>query len=240
MNPVSSHPESTELAAAREAALKLPVDDKIALLRKLGVSLGCSSHETQSEVEARLSRAEMEAVLREADCLYDNPVHWLRLGATETIPPIPNELIEKAYQQGGRIIYRCSSISCKADALRGVSPGMVWWGEARQWDYETKVSDPGWIVVPSHIDPTTLGKPKHTVVSRENPAPSDEDLFGMYAYARLEGRQPRGYEDMFAFAKQIGAVVGSSGSFITVGRNDSNFEGFNRNIGAARFGPSRC
>ena len=149
-----------------------------------------------------LSIEEMKAVLRAADCLYDDRKIWKQLGAPK-VPQIPDTVIQEAYEKGGRVILR-------------------------------------WIVVPSHIDNSTLGLKKSKVVTSEMPAPSPEDWFSAIAYAVLDGeRQPKGCEELAAFTTESGTVVGSYGCCIRVLRFGFNGRRGARVFGAARFGPPR-
>jgi len=181
----------------------------------------------------------MKAELRRADCLYDDTKRWKQLGATK-VPKIPDTVIQEAYEKGGRVMLRCSSISEKAEALKEANRSVDFWGMAEQSDYQKSVSKPEWIVVPSHIDRSTLGSPKSKVVTSEMPAPTPEDWFSVIAYARLDGgRQPKGCEGLYAFTTEIGTVVGSDVVIIFVGRNDSCGHIGDHGFGAARFGPPR-
>lgn len=239
MSGVDVRQESQELVVALDAALRLPADDKMTLMRDIRASLEHASPTGRAGAAVSISKAEMLVALREADCLYDDEARWRQLGATGVIPPIPDDVIQKAYAEGGRIVYRCSSIDCKAQVLRQAGCKVYFDVVINEPDFLIEVSDPGWIVVPSHIDPSTLGKPKHRALTDENPPPTQEDLFGMHAYARLEGRQVRGYEDSAAFAKETGAVVASYKGTIKVERlSEYDRLGFDRR-GAAAFGPPR-
>jgi hypothetical protein len=181
----------------------------------------------------------MKAELRRADCLYDDTKRWKQLGATK-VPKIPDTVIQEAYEKGGRVILRCSSISEKAEALKEANRSVDFWGSAEQSDYQKSVSKPEWIVVPSHIDRSTLGSPKSKVVTSEMPAPTPEDWFSVIAYARLDGgRQPKGCENLWAFTTETGTVVGSRDAGISVGRDGSYGRCGRDGIGAARFGPPR-
>ena len=182
---------------------------------------------------------QMKEVLRAADCLYDDSKIWNQLGA-KTVPAIPEAVIQEAYEKGGRVILRCSSISEKVDALKEANRYVSFWGDARQEHYQESISTPEWIVVPSHIDRSTLGSPKSKVVTSDMPAPTPEDWFSVIAYARLDGgRQPKGCEGLYAFTTESGTVVGSNGVSIHVRRLDGyDHDGVDR-IGAARFGPPR-
>jgi hypothetical protein len=181
----------------------------------------------------------MKAELRAADCLYDKKDIWERLGAKE-VPAIPDEVIQEAYEKGGRVILRCSSISEKAEALKEANRSVDFWGRAEQSDYQKSVSKPEWIVVPSHIYRSTLGSPKSKVVTSEMPAPTPEDWFSVIAYARLDGgRQPKGCEGLYAFTTETGTVVGSFDDNIDVYRYGSYDHYGVHSIGAARFGPPR-
>jgi len=186
-----------------------------------------------------LSIEEMKAVLRAADCLYDDRKIWEQLGATK-IPKIPDAVIQEAYEKGGRVILRRSSISVKAKALKEANHSVKFWGSAEQSDYQKSVSKPEWIVVPSHIDRSTLGSPKSKVVTSEMPAPTPEDWFSVIAYARLDGgRQPKGCDGLYVFTTETGTVVGSLDGRIVVYRN-VNDDPFGYDfIGAVRFGPPR-
>jgi hypothetical protein len=187
---------------------------------------------------------QMKEVLRAADCLYDDTKRWKQLGATK-VPKIPDTVIREAYEKGGRVILRCSSISEKADALRWVLFTVDFWGSAEQSDYQKRVKETHWIVVPSHIARSTLGSPKSKVVTSEMPAPTPEDWFSVLAYARLDGgRQPKGFpeglgQSLYAFTTETGTVVGSSDGSIIVDRYVI-YDRYGRNgFGAARFGPPR-
>jgi hypothetical protein len=181
----------------------------------------------------------MKKILRDADCLYVDKYIWERLGAKE-VPAIPDTVIQEAYEKGGRVVLKCSSISEKADALRIAGHDVYFGGSANQRLYAENVSKPEWIVVPSHIDSETLGSPKSKVVTSEMPAPTPADWFAAIAYAKLDGeRQPKGCENKWAFTTESGTVVGSFDDYINVCRSDF-FDHFgNINIGAARFGPPR-
>ena len=107
-------------------------------------------------------------------------------------------------------------------------------------NYQERVSTPAWVVVPSHIDQTTLGKPKSEVVTSGMPAPTPEDWFAAIAYARLDGgRQPKGCEGLYAFTNEDGTVVGLSGGVIVVFRRVYFDHSGNKRLGAARFGSPR-
>ncbi len=180
----------------------------------------------------------MKAELRRADCLYDDTKRWKQLGATK-VPKIPDTVIQEAYEKGGRVMLRCSSISEKAEALKEANRSVDFWGRAEQSDYQKSVSKPEWIVVPSHIDRSTLGSPKSKVVTSEMPAPTPEDWFSVIAYARLDGgRQPKGCEGLYAFTTKTGTVVGSLVGLIHVHRHD-RYDRLGAFLGAARFGPPR-
>jgi len=182
---------------------------------------------------------QMKEVLRAADCLYDDSKIWNQLGA-KTVPAIPEAVIQEAYEKGGRVILQCSSISEKANALREANHSVDFWGGAEQSHYQESISTPEWIVVPSHIDRSTLGSPKSKVVTSEMPAPTPEDWFSVIAYARLDGgRQPKGCEGLYAFTTEFGTVVGSDDDIIGVCRYASCVHGGYNDIGAARFGPPR-
>jgi hypothetical protein len=171
----------------------------------------------------------MKNVLRAADCLYDSKKIWEQLGATK-VPEIPESVIREAYEKGGRVILRCSSISEKKVALRTAGRRVLFWGIAIQSNYQESVSEPEWIVVPSHIDRSTLGSPKREVVTSEMPAPTPEDWFSVVAYARLDrGRQPKGCEGLFAFTAETGTVVGSGDDDIFVYRGVNFVHGDLRN-----------
>jgi hypothetical protein len=181
----------------------------------------------------------MKAKLRRADCLYDDAACWRQLGATR-VPKIPDTVIQEAYEKGGRVILRCSSISEKAEALEEANRSVDFWGRAEQWDYQKSVSKPEWIVVPSHIGRSTLGSPKSKVVTSEMPAPTPEDWFSVIAYARLDGgRQPKRCEMLYAFTTETGTVVGSNDGSIGVYRSDDYDHDGHGFMGAARFGPPR-
>jgi hypothetical protein len=105
-----------------------------------------------------------------------------------------------------------------------------------------------WIVVQSHIDTDTLGRPKKAVVTDDEPAPTPEDWFAVIAYARLNGgpkpnqpkpNQPKGCEDAYAFTTKSGTVVGLRSLRIDVLRANYYDEHEDCHVGAARFGPRR-
>lgn len=181
----------------------------------------------------------MRAVLRDADCLYDDPGRWKQLGAKE-VPAIPDTVIQRAYKEGGRVILRCSSINEKAEALRAAGCDVYFRGTAEQGHYADNVSKPEWIVVQSHIGSETRGSAKRDVVTTDKPAPTPEDWFSAIAYARLDGgRQPKGCESLWAFTTESGTVVGSDDVSIDVNRGDFYVRFGHNLIGAARFGPPR-
>ncbi len=187
---------------------------------------------------AVVSIEEMKTTLREADCLYDNPKIWERLGAKE-VPEIPDAVIQEAYQKGGRVILQCSPISEKTEVLRKVGLDVNFWHGAKPSDYLATVSKPRWMVVQSHVGPNTLGRPMREVVTNDNPAPTTEDSFAVRAYAKLDGvRQPRGCEDVYEFTAESGTMVGSTDVCISVARNDHP-NPYGCEVGASRFGPPR-
>jgi hypothetical protein len=193
----------------------------------------------ERKAASTVSIAEMKNVLRDADCLYDNEQFWKQLGAKD-VPTIPDAVIQEAYEKGGRVILRRSSISVKAKALKEANHSVKFWGSAEQSDYQKSVSKPEWIVVPSHIDRSTLGSPKSKVVTSEMPAPTPEDWFSVVAYARLDGgRQPKGCEGLYVFTTETGTVVGSLDGRIVVYRNVNDDPFGYSDFGAARFGPPR-
>jgi hypothetical protein len=186
-----------------------------------------------------VSIEQMKNELRAADCLYDKAEIWKQLGA-KNVPAIPASVIQKAYEEGGRVVLECSSISEKADALRKAGCNVYFGGAAEQQYYTENVSNPEWIVVQSHIDTDTLGSPKRDVVTADKPAPTSEDWFAAIAYARLDGRrQPQGCENLYAFTTKSGTVVGSDDDGIDVDRDDCYDHDGNDFIGVARFGPPR-
>ena len=187
----------------------------------------------------KLSIEQMKAALRAEDCLYDNANIWKHLGA-KNVPAIPDAVIQKAYEQGGRVVLKCSSISEKADALRNAGCNVYFGGAAEQHHYTKNVSNPEWIVVQSHIDTDTLGSPKRDVVTADKPAPTSEDWFAAIAYATLDGRrQPQGCENLYAFTTKSGTVVGSFDVSICVDRDGLCVLDATTLLGAARFGPPR-
>ncbi len=187
----------------------------------------------------KLSIEQMKTELRAADCLYDKAEIWKQLGA-KNVPAIPASVIQKAYEEGGRVVLECSSISEKADALRKAGCNVYFGGAAEQQHYTENVSNPEWIVVQSHIDTDTLGSPKRDVVTADKPAPTSEHWFAAIAYARLDGRrQPQGCENLYAFTTKSGTVVGSDVGNVDVFRNDFYDHDGGSCIGAARFGPPR-
>jgi len=193
----------------------------------------------EPKAASTVSIAEMKQVLRAADCLYHDSKIWKQLGATK-VPKIPDAVIKEAYEKGGRVILRCSSISEKTKALRKANRAVGFTGSAEQSDYQESVSKSEWIVVPSHIDQSTMGRPKSTVVTSERPAPTPEDWFSAIAYARLDGgRQPKGCEGLYVFTTEAGTVVGSCDVSIHVDRCDFYVHSGSFAIGAAFFGPPR-
>jgi hypothetical protein len=198
----------------------------------------------QSVVEAgiaakQLTIDEMKPALRAADCLYDNEKIWKQLGAKE-VPAIPDSVIQEAYDKGGRVVLKCSSVSEKADALRAAGRDVYFGGTAEQYHYAKNVSNPEWIVVQSHIDRNTLGSPKSKVVTSEMPVPTPEDWFSAIAYAKLDGgRQPKDCENLWAFTTESGTVVGSDDGHVRVFRDGSYVHFGDCFIGAARFGRPR-
>jgi hypothetical protein len=187
----------------------------------------------------KLSIEQMKTELRAADCLYDKEEIWKQLGA-KNVPAIPASVIKRAYEEGGRVVLECSSISEKADALRKAGCNVYFGGAAEQQHYTENVSNPEWIVVQSHIDEETIGSPKRGVVTADKPAPTPEDWFAAIAYARLDGRrQPQGCENLYAFTTKSGTVVGSGGGNIRVDRDGRYDRHGGHNVGAARFGPPR-
>ncbi len=125
-------------------------------------------------------------------------------------------------------------------AVRTAGRAVDFWESAWESNYQECVSTPAWVVVPSHIDQTTLGRPKREVVTSEMPAPTPEDWFAAIAYARLDaGRQPKGCERLFAFTTETGTAVSSLDAFIDVYRHDRCDLGGFSGVGAARFGPPR-
>ena len=205
-------------------------------------SLEAKSEEALGKAGAALpapkrSIEQMKTELRAADCLYDKGTIWKQLGA-KNVPAIPASVIQKAYEEGGRVVLECSSISEKADALRKAGCNVYFGGAAKQQHYTENVSNPKWIVVQSHIGTDTLGSPKRDVVTADKRAPTSEDWFAAIAYARLDGRrQPQGCENLYAFTTKSGTVVGSRVGGINVIRfDDYELFGFSF-IGAALFGP---
>jgi hypothetical protein len=200
------------------------------LTAKATANMKAASDELPEPKKAsKVSIAEMKNVLRAADCLYDSKKIWEQLGATK-VPEIPESVIREAYEKGGRVILRCSSISEKKVALRTAGRRVLFWGIASQSNYQESVSEPEWIVVPSHIDRSTLGSPKREVVTSEMPAPTPEDWFAAIAYARLDaGRQPKGCERLFASTTETGTVVGSGDDDIFVYRGGNFVHGDLRN-----------
>jgi hypothetical protein len=184
-----------------------------------------------------VSIEQMKNELRAADCLYDNAKIWKELGA-KNVPAIPDSVIQEAYEKGGRVILKCSSISTKADALQKAGWNVYFEG-TEQRHYTKNVSKPKWIVVQSHIDGKTLGSPKRDVVTTDKRAPTPDDWFAAIAYAKLDGeRQPKGCERLYAFTTEFGTLVGSFDGYLYVYR-DVYYERGRLSIGAARFGPPR-
>jgi len=245
-------PKLTNTAQTNEIVLHYLEDNQGVLEKLKDVTKDRTLSEGQTVVELYMEQLEaalgqdedlnierMKEVLRAADCLYDNKEHWQTLGANN-VPEIPDAVIKEAYKKGGRVILRCSSISEKADALRKAKHSVVFWGTAKQSDYQKSISKPEWAVVPSHIDKSTLGNPKSDVVTSEMPAPTPEDWFSVNAYARLDGwRQPKGCEGLWAFTTETGTVVGSDDDDLSVVRDGIYDHDGGDNIGAARFGPPR-
>ena len=213
-------------------------------LRALGgEDLSTSSAATTSLPASKsaptMTIAQMKEVLCAADCLYGNTKLWEQLGAT-SVPEIPDTVIQEAYKKGGRVILRCSPIYAQADALKEANHSVVFAGSAARSDSQESVSEPEWIVVPSHIDRSTLGSPKSRIVTSEMPAPTPEDWFSVIAYARLDGsRQPKGCEGLYAFTNETGTVVGSLVDRIRFDRYDFYDRDGRDLVGAARFGPPR-
>jgi hypothetical protein len=184
-----------------------------------------------------VSIEQMKNELRAADCLYDNAKIWKQLGA-KNVPAIPDSVIQEAYEKGGRVVLKCSSISRKTDALQKAGHDVYFAGTAEQRHYTENVSKPEWIVVQSHIDGETLGSPKRDVATTDKSAPTPEDWFAAIAYAKLDdGRQPKGCENKWAFTTESGTVVGSHNGLIGVLRHD--VYGGPYGLGAARFGRPR-
>ena len=109
-----------------------------------------------------VSMEQMKNELRAADCLYDNAKIWRQLGAGR-VPKIPESVIREAYEKGGRVVLKCSSISTKANALQKAGDRVSFGVTAAQRRYTENVLKPEWIVVQSHIDGKTLGSPKRDV-----------------------------------------------------------------------------
>jgi hypothetical protein len=192
----------------------------------------------QPETAPTITIEQMKNELRAADCLYDKAEIWEQLGA-KNVPALPDSVIQEAYEKGGRVVLKCSSISEKAYALREAGFEVCFGGTAEQRHYEDNVSNPEWIVVQSHIYTDTLGRGKRDVVTADKPEPTPEDWYAAIAYARLDGRrQPQGCENLYAFTAETGTVVGSSDNRIFVYRN-GGYDPSGPLIGAARFGPPR-
>jgi hypothetical protein len=238
------------LSEVLEKAVKVACLTAGSVVRAAGILVGKAEQLSLKEISCRLDGAlralggepaieEMKAVLRDADCLYDDEKIWRKLGAA-TVPPIPDGVIQEAYKKGGRVVLQCSSISAKADALLQDGHKVHFLGCANRSDYTESVSNPKWIVVPSHIDPSTLRQMKSQVITSDSPAPTPENWFSAIAYARLSGgRQPKGCEGLHAFTTETGTVVGSHVGGISVHR-DGDYDHYGYpGIGAARFGPPR-
>lgn len=181
---------------------------------------------------------EMKTVLREADCLYDKAEIWRQLGAKE-VPELPYSVIQEAYTKGGRVILRSTSISEKADALCRAGHAVEFWGDAKKAHYQYSGSKLEWVVIPSHIDKTTLGCRKSVVVTPEMPPPTLEDWFSVLAYARVDrGGQPEGCEGLFAFTTEYGTIIGPYGDDVAIlVHRDEAYERIGAgNTGAVRFG----
>lgn len=177
---------------------------------------------------------QMKRDLRARDCLYDNPEIWKKLGALE-VPELPEAVIRKAYEKGGRVILRCSSMASKANSLTDVGHRVSFRGYAEKCHYEESVPHPEWIVVQSHIDTQTLRSPKSEVVTARSPAPTPEDWFAAIAYARMDGdRQPDGCQGLWAFTIECGTAVGSNDEGVIIVYRSNQFS--RRELGAARFG----
>jgi hypothetical protein len=213
------------------------------------------------EIAPIVSVEEMKQVLRAEDCLYDNEEIWMQLGAKE-VPAIPDSVIREAYEKGGRVVLRCSSMREKAEVLRGARHTVEFWGKGdglwerdityitesaeiedrnfKENDFKENVPKPEWIVIQSHIDLATLGTKKRYVVTTDKPAPTPEDWFAALAYAKLDGyRQPKGCHNMYAFTAKDGTVVGSNVDLIDVATDSDHDRNGNGSIGLPRFGPPR-
>jgi hypothetical protein len=246
------------VAVAKSAAGILPQEGKTAVLEQLvsdmtAAALGALSPKAQGKLLQALASTEaatlpasktaptitieqMKEALRAADCLYDIPEIWRMLGAKE-VPVIPDTVIQKAYDEGGRVVLKCSSISDQANALRVAGHDVYFDGTAEQRHYAENMLKPKWIVVQSHIDRKTLGFAKRDVVTADKPAPTPEDWFAAIAYAKLyDGRQPKGCENKWAFTSESGTVVGSFDD--RIGVHGKSYLGRYRfgDIGAPRFG----
>jgi hypothetical protein len=166
---------------------------------------------TPAKAAVSITVAEMKAVLREADCLYDKAEIWKQLGA-KNVPEIPDSVIQEAYERGGRIIFRNSSIGEMIRCLPEESRNRVHiWEDIEPkslTDFlNSKNFQAKWIIVPSHVDLSTLGKSKGEVVTSDNPAPLIVDSFAVRAYALLDGqRQPKGCENVFEYTSGPGYI----------------------------------
>lgn len=202
-----AHPrlKVTTAAMAHVALRDLPAKSKKALER-------VNSILPEPKTEPRRSGFSVEKMkkdLRANDCLYDNRKLWKKLGAGE-VPEIPPAVIRKAWEMGGRVVLRCSSISKMTEALREAGCTVLFGGRgrAKQEDYARDVSKPKWIVVQSYIDKETRS------LTPGMPAPRPEDWFASVAYAQLEGRHPKGCEYLHAITAEEGTVIQSCDNLI--------------------------
>jgi hypothetical protein len=183
---------------------------------------------------------QMKAELRAADCLYDKAESWNQLGA-ERVPPIPDAVIQEAYEKGGRVILRCSSISEKAEAVRAAGRRVDIYGDLdKQAHYTARVSTPEWIVVESYLEGETINSVRTKGFPSDSVGLNPEDGFAEIAYATIDGgRPPRGFENLYAFTTGVPSAVGSFDDSIQVIRYDAYVAYARSLFGIARFGPPR-
>jgi hypothetical protein len=207
-----------ELATAQQALALTPI-----------------SLQTQRELIALLKRhliELMKQVLREQDCLYNDVEVWKRLTLDDP-PPIPDEIIERAYATGGRVTLEGPHIAAVRNALQ-VNNIDVWSCDCEEIIYEGSRST--WIVVPAQIDPTTVGLPRRKVIAEGEHTPSPQASFAMRAYKLLkDGGQPVGYEDLGNFTSDRRFVVGSYRNQVWIEREEPDWKWEPGRVGAARF-----
>jgi hypothetical protein len=199
------------------------------------LALSPTSLQTQRELIAVLKRhliELMKQVLREQDCLYDDVEVWKRLTLDDP-PPIPDEIIERAYATGGRVTLEGPHIAAVHNALQ-VNNIEVWSRDCEEIFYEGSRST--WIVVPAQIDSTTVGLPRRKVIAEGEQAPSPQASFAMRAYKVLkDGGQPVGYEDLGNFTSDKNFSVGSYRRLVWIEREEPDWKWQRGRVGAARF-----